>query len=114
VGSMSAKWTMLAPIFVPMLMAASVSPELTQVAYRIGDSVTNCITPLNSYLIIVLAFMQQHARKAGMGSLIALMLPYSGILLVAWSVMLALWIQLGWPLGLEGGLEYSLEAPAGR
>lgn len=110
VGSMSAKWAMLAPVFVPMLMATGVSPELTQVAYRIGDSVTNSITPLNSYLIIVLAYMQQFAKRAGMGSLIALMLPYSVALLIAWTIMLAVWIGLGLPLGIEGPLTYDLEA----
>ncbi|MHC4892968.1 MAG: AbgT family transporter [Planctomycetota bacterium] len=109
VGSMSAKWTMLAPIFVPMLMVSGVSPELTQVSYRIGDSVTNCITPLNSYLIIVLAYMQQFAPRARMGSLIAMMLPYSIVLFIAWSIMLAIWIQLGLPLGIEGALEYMVE-----
>lgn len=108
VGSMSAKWAMLAPVFVPMLMTAGVAPELTQVAYRIGDSVTNSITPLNSYLIVVLAFMQQFAKKAGMGSLISLMLPYSIALLVAWSLLLVIWIALGIPLGLDGHLEYVL------
>ncbi len=108
VGSMSAKWAMLAPVFVPMLMAAGISPELTQVAYRIGDSVTNSITPLNTYLIVVLAFMQQYAKKSGMGSLIALMLPYSFVLLIAWSLLLTLWILLGIPLGPAGPLEYVL------
>ncbi len=108
IGSMSAKWAMLAPVFVPMLMAAGISPELTQVAYRIGDSVTNSITPLNTYLIIVLAYMQQFAPKSGMGSLIALMLPYSIALLIAWSLMLVLWILLGLPLGIEGPLTYEL------
>lgn len=107
VGSMSAKWSMLAPIFVPMLMAAGVSPELTQVSYRIGDSVTNCIAPLNPYIVIMLAYMQQVAKDAKLGSLVALMLPYSVILFVAWAAMLALWIQLGLPLGIEGGLTYA-------
>lgn len=108
IGSMSAKWAMLAPVFVPMLMAAGVAPELTQVAYRIGDSVTNSITPLNSYLIVVLAFMQQYAKKSGMGSLIALMLPYSLAMLLAWSLLLVVWIVLGIPLGIDGFLEYEM------
>ena len=115
IGSMSAKWAMLAPVFVPMFMAAGVAPELTQVAYRIGDSVTNSITPLNSYLIVVLAFMQQYAKKSGMGSLIALMLPYSIALMIAWSLMLVIWIQLGIPLGIDGHLEYVMpDAPTGQ
>lgn len=112
IGSMSAKWSMLAPVFVPMFMTAGISPELTQAAYRIGDSCTNCITPLNSYLIIVLVYMQQYAKKAGMGSLIALMLPYSISILIAWIIMLLVWILLGLPLGIDGGLEYVLPEAA--
>jgi aminobenzoyl-glutamate transport protein len=108
IGSMSAKWAMLASMFVPMFMAVGISPELTQVAYRIGDSVTNSITPLNTYLVIVLAFMQQYAKKSGMGSLIALMLPYSIALTIAWILMLVGWIALDLPLGPKGPLHYVL------
>lgn len=108
VGSMSAKWAMLSVVFVPMFMTVGISPELTQSAYRIGDSVSNCITPLNSYLIIVLVYMQQFAKKSGMGSLIALMLPYSIALLIAWCILLAVWIMMGLPLGIDGGLVYEL------
>src|SRR5690606_32625070 len=64
IGSMSAKYTALAPIFIPMLMIVGISPELTQAAYRIGDSVTNTITPLNAYLVVILVFMQKYARSA--------------------------------------------------
>jgi aminobenzoyl-glutamate transport protein len=110
VGSMSAKWAMLSVVFVPMFMTVGISPELTQSAYRIGDSVSNCITPLNSYLIIVLVYMQQFAKKSGMGSLIALMLPYSIALLIAWCALLAIWIVLGLPLGIDGGLVYELRS----
>jgi aminobenzoyl-glutamate transport protein len=106
IGSMSAKWAMLATVFVPMLMTAGVSPELTQAAYRIGDSVTNSITPLNPYLVVVLVFMQQHVRKAGLGTLIALMLPYAVVFLVVWTLLLVAWILLGLPLGIEGPLLY--------
>lgn len=109
VGSMSAKYTLFAPIFVPMLMLVGISPELTQAAYRIGDSVTNVITPLNAYLVIILVFMNKYAPKAGMGTLISTMLPYSMVFLVVWSIMMVLWIQFGIPLGLPpetGPLEY--------
>ena len=99
VGSMSAKYTLFAPIFVPMFMLIGIRPELTQVAYRIGDSVTNIITPLNAYLIIVLVFMQKYAPKAGMGTLIAMMLPYTFVFAIAWSILLVIWILLGAPLG---------------
>lgn len=110
IGSMSAKWTMLAPILVPMLMMVQISPELTQNAYRVGDSVTNIITPLNPYLIIILVAMQKYAKNAGMGSLIALMMPYSIIFLVVWTLFLMAWVALGIPLGPAGPLEY---LPAG-
>ncbi|MEO1583134.1 MAG: AbgT family transporter [Planctomycetota bacterium] len=106
VGSMSAKYAIFAPIFVPMLMFAGVSPELTQAAYRIGDSTTNIITPLNAYLVIILVFMQRHAPKAGMGTLISMMMPYTVAFTIAWAIMLAVWMQLGIPLGVPGPLEY--------
>ncbi len=106
VGSMSAKWAMLATVFVPMFMTLGISPELTQVTYRIGDSVTNSITPLNPYVIVVLVFMQQQVKKAGLGTLVALMLPYALTFALVWSVMLVVWIVLGLPLGPEAGLTY--------
>jgi aminobenzoyl-glutamate transport protein len=99
VGSASAKWAVLAPVFVPMLMLNGISPEVTQTAYRIGDSSTNIITPLMPYFPLVVALMQRYVSNAGVGTLIALMLPYSIAFLLIWSVMLALWVGLGWPLG---------------
>jgi aminobenzoyl-glutamate transport protein len=107
IGSMSAKYAMFAPIFVPMLMlAAGISPELTQAAYRIGDSTTNIITPLNAYLVIILVVMQKFAPKAGMGTLIAMMLPYTVVFTVVWIILLLMWMALGIPLGPEGPLVY--------
>ncbi|MFK8028414.1 MAG: AbgT family transporter [Gammaproteobacteria bacterium] len=99
IGSMSAKYAFMAPVFVPMLMQAGVAPELTQVAYRIGDSVTNVITPLNPYMIIVLAMLQKYHREAGIGTLISLTLPYSIGFLLAWIVLLLIWVGLKIPLG---------------
>ncbi len=99
IGSMSAKYAFMAPVFVPMLMQAGVAPELTQVAYRIGDSVTNVITPLNPYMIIVLAMLQKYHRQAGIGTLISLTLPYSIGFLIAWLGLLLIWITLRIPLG---------------
>jgi aminobenzoyl-glutamate transport protein len=110
VGSMSAKWAMLAAVFVPMLMTIGISPEMTQVAYRIGDSVTNTITPLNPYLVVVLVFMQQYVKKAGIGTLISLMLPYSVVFFIVWTIMLVVWIQLGLPIGIDAPLTWSPEA----
>jgi aminobenzoyl-glutamate transport protein len=109
VGSMSAKYALFAPIFVPMLMLVGISPELTQVAYRIGDSTTNIITPLNAYLVIILVFMQKYVPKAGMGTLVSIMLPYSIVFTIVWSIMLVVWMTAGWSLGLPastGPLEY--------
>ncbi len=99
VGSMSAKYALFAPIFVPMFMLIGLRPELTMVAYRIGDSVTNIVTPLNSYLVIILVFMQRFAPKAGMGTLIAMMLPYSVVFAIVWTIFLLVWMWLGVPLG---------------
>tara|TARA_R110002049_G_scaffold252264_1_gene426863 strand:- start:1757 stop:3265 length:1509 start_codon:yes stop_codon:yes gene_type:complete len=99
IGSMSAKYAFMAPVFVPMLMQAGVAPELTQVAYRIGDSVTNVITPLNPYMIIVLAMLQKYHREAGIGTLISLTLPYTIGFLIAWMLLLLIWVFLRIPLG---------------
>jgi len=99
VGSASAKWAVLAPVFIPMLMLNGISPEISQTAYRIGDSSTNIITPLMPYFPLVVALMQRYAGNVGVGTLVALMLPYSLAFLLVWSLILALWVSLGWPLG---------------
>lgn len=99
VGSASAKWALIATVFVPIFAGVGISPELTQAAYRIGDSVTNTITPLNPYVVIMLVFMQQYKPKAGIGSLISLMLPYTVAFLLSWIIMLIIWMLLGLPLG---------------
>lgn len=102
IGSMSAKYAIVAPIFIPMFMLVGISPELTQAAYRIGDSTTNIITPLNAYLIIVITFIQRYQPKAGMGTLISMMLPYTVVFTIIWSLLLVAWIILGIPLGPQG------------
>jgi aminobenzoyl-glutamate transport protein len=107
IGSMSAKYAFFAPVFVPMFMQVGVSPELTQAAYRIGDSVTNVITPLNPYIVIILVFMQRYAPQAGIGTLVALMLPYALVFGVTWTALLVVWMGLGLPLGPEGPLVYT-------
>lgn len=99
IGSASAKWAVLAPVFVPMLMLNGIPPEVTQAAYRIGDSSTNIITPLMPYFPLVVALMQKYSKDVGIGTLLAIMLPYSISFLVLWSLMLALWTGFGWPLG---------------
>ena len=98
-GSMSAKYAFLAPVFVPMFMQVDLAPELTQAAYRIGDSVTNVITPLNPYLIIILGLMKRYDPRSGLGTLIALMLPYTLAFGLVWTLLLLAWMALGFPLG---------------
>lgn len=104
IGSASAKWAIMAPVFVPMLMLLGYSPELTQAAYRIGDSTTNIVTPMMSYFALIIAFAQKYKRDAGIGTIIATMLPYSLAFLAGWSVLLIVWVSLGIPVGPGAGL----------
>ena len=103
-GSASAKWAIMAPVFVPMFMLLGYSPELVQTAYRVGDSVTNIIAPMMSYFALIVAFVARYDRKAGMGSVIALMLPYTIVFTIVWSILLSVWILLGLPVGPGAGL----------
>ncbi len=104
IGSGSAKWSILAPIFVPMLMLLGYSPAMTQVIYRIGDSSTNPITPLFPYFPIALGLAQYYDEDAGMGTLMSLMLPYSLIFLIVWILQLIVWMVLDLPLGPGAGI----------
>jgi aminobenzoyl-glutamate transport protein len=106
IGSASAKWALLGPIFVPMLMELHLSPELTQAAYRIGDSCTHIITPLMPYFPLVVYYCQRYVKSTGIGTLTALMLPYALAFLVTWTVLLLLYWHLGLPLGLQAGYTY--------
>ncbi len=100
IGSASAQWAMTAPVFVPMLMLAGWSPELIQTAYRIGDSVTNPITPMMSYFGLILAVAARWDRNIGIGTMIAMMLPYTLVFLALWSVFFLVWVfGLGLPVG---------------
>lgn len=110
VGSASAKWALLAPIFVPMLMSVGLSPELTQAAYRVGDSTTNIITPMMPYFPLVVVFAQRYVKGSGIGTIASLMLPYSLTFLALWTVFLLVYWQLGIPLGVSAGYVYP---PAG-
>jgi aminobenzoyl-glutamate transport protein len=105
-GSASAKWALMAPVFVPMFMLLGYSPELTQVAYRVGDSVTNIITPMMSYFALIIAFFQRYEPRAGIGTLVATMLPYSVVFFLGWSVLFAIWLGLDLPIGPGASLEY--------
>ena len=106
VGSASAKWAMLAPIFVPMLMQLGYSPELTQAAYRVGDSSTNIITPLMPYFPLVVVFCQKYVKSTGIGTLVSVMIPFSVALLILWTIFLVSFWVLGIPLGLQASYVY--------
>ncbi|KZN48525.1 AbgT family transporter [Pseudoalteromonas luteoviolacea] len=109
VGSSSAKWALLGPIFVPMLMQLGLSPDLTQAAYRVGDSSSNIITPLMPYFPLVVVYCQKYVKNTGIGTLIALMIPYSIAFLIGWSIFLLAYWGLSIPLGLQSSYIY----PAG-
>jgi aminobenzoyl-glutamate transport protein len=106
IGSASAKWAVMAPVFVPMLMLMGYSPEVTQAAYRVGDSTTNIITPLMQYFPVIIAFAQKYDRRAGLGTLVATMLPYSVLFLLGWGVFFALWLAAGVPFGPGAPVTY--------
>ncbi len=112
VGSASAKWALIGSIMVPMLMQLGVSPDLTQAAYRVGDSSTNIITPLLPYFPLIVVFCRRYVQGSGIGTLIALMLPYSLALLVSWTAFLLLFWWLGLPLGVGSTYEYVPPAAA--
>jgi aminobenzoyl-glutamate transport protein len=103
-GSASAKWAIMAPVFVPMLMLLGYTPEFTQAAYRIGDSTTNIISPMMTYFALIIAFMQRYQPDAGLGTLVATMLPYSVTFLAGWTLLLIVWIVAGLPVGPGAGL----------
>lgn len=106
IGSASAKWAMMAPIFVPIMMQLGYSPELTQMAYRIADSSTNIITPLMTYFAIIIAFAQRYDKRMGIGTLISVMVPYSIYFLITWTLMLIVWMLFGIPLGPGSPIEF--------
>jgi aminobenzoyl-glutamate transport protein len=96
-----AKWAILAPIFVPLLMRLNVEPEAVLAAYRVGDSPINSITPLNAYFAMIVVFCQKYQQDAGVGTVIALMLPYVMVLCIVWTLFFAGWLLLGLPWGLS-------------
>ena len=114
VGSASAKWALMAPVLVPMLMLLGVSPEMATAAYRVGDSATNIITPLMVYFPLVLVFAKRWVPEFGIGSLTAAMIPYSVWLLISGVIMTVAWVFLGLPLGPGAEVAYELPAAAAR
>lgn len=110
IGSASAKWAIMAPIFVPMLMQLGYTPEFVQLTYRIGDSTTNIITPLLPYFAMVIVFANKYdiegEEPSGLGTIISMMLPYSIIFLVFWTLLLVVWFMLGLPIGIGGTIRF--------
>jgi aminobenzoyl-glutamate transport protein len=103
-GSASAKWAVMAPVFVPMFMLLGYSPELTQAAYRVGDSSTNIVSPMMSYFALIVAFFERYDRASGIGTVAATMLPYTMVFLVVWTALLGVFMLLGLPVGPGAGL----------
>lgn len=106
IGSASAKWALIAPIMVPMLMQLGISPDLTQASYRVGDSVSNIITPLMPYFPLVVVYCQKYVKNTGIGTLVSTMIPYSIAFFILWTIFLLIYWALGIPLGLQASYEY--------
>ena len=104
IGILSAKWALLAPIFVPMFMQLGLSPYFTQAAFRIGDSITNPISPLEAFMPLMITYAQKYDKKAGLGTIITLMLPLSFAFLVSWTLLLIVWYCFNLPLGPGAGV----------
>ncbi len=103
-GSASAKWAIMAPVFIPMFMLLGYHPALTQAAFRIGDSVTNLITPMMSYFALIVTFAQKYDEKYGIGTIISTMIPYTVFFTIFWTILLIVWVFFGLPLGPDGPL----------
>lgn len=108
IGSASAKWALIGPILVPMLMALGLSPELTQAAFRVGDSVSNIISPLMVYFPLVVVYCQRYVKSTGIGTVASMMMPYSIAMLIGWTIFLLLYWTLGLPLGIQAPYTYNM------
>ncbi|MEA4932929.1 MAG: AbgT family transporter [Lawsonibacter sp.] len=104
IGSASAKWAILAPVFVPMMMLMGYDPAITQVVYRIGDSITNPLSPLFTYMPVILGFARKYDKKVGLGTIIANMLPFSVTFAIVWILQVIVWVGFNLPLGPGGGI----------
>lgn len=108
-GSASAQWAITAPIFIPMLMLTGYAPEMIQAAYRIGDSTTNIITPMMSYFGLIMAVAIRYKKDTGVGTLMSMMLPYSMIFLMGWTILFYVWVfVLGLPVGPGSATYYQV------
>jgi aminobenzoyl-glutamate transport protein len=106
ITSGSAQWALMAPIVVPMMMYLGLSPEVTQMLYRIGDSTTSIVTPMNPYFAMAFAFVLRYYRKAGLGTVMSMTIPYCLALMVGWFLFFVAWWALGIPLGPGAPMEY--------
>lgn len=106
ITSGSAQWALMAPVIVPMMMYVGTSPEVSQMLFRIGDSPTNIITPMSPYFALALTFLQRYYKRAGVGTLMSLALPYSISMLVGWFIFFAIWYLIGIPLGPGSPMDY--------
>ena len=107
IGSASAKWAILAPVYVPMMMLLGYDPAITQVVYRIGDSICNPLSPLFTYMPVIISYAQRYKKDAGIGTIIANMLPFSVTFTVVWIIQIIVWVSFNLPLGPGGGIYYS-------
>jgi aminobenzoyl-glutamate transport protein len=103
-GSASAKWAIMAPVFIPMFMLLGYTPELVQATYRVGDSISNIIAPMMSYFALIVAFVEKYDKKAGIGTVISTMLPYTIAFFIVWTILLIIWVAAGIPVGPGAGL----------
>ncbi|NLS14115.1 AbgT family transporter [Vibrio sp. SM6] len=108
IGSSSAKWALIGPILVPMLMAVGISPELSQAAYRVGDSVSNIISPLMVFFPLVVVYCQRYVKSTGIGTLASMMMPFSIAMLIGWSLFLVAYWMIGIPLGIQAPYTYAM------
>jgi aminobenzoyl-glutamate transport protein len=105
-GSASAKWAILGPVFIPIFMLLGYSPELSQAVFRVGDSVTNIISPMMSFFALIIVYFEKYYPKAGIGTIISTMIPYTLWIFIAWTVFMVIWVVLGIPLGPGAPIYY--------
>jgi aminobenzoyl-glutamate transport protein len=103
-GSASAKWAIMGPVFIPMFMILGYTPELSQAIFRVGDSVTNIISPMMSFFALIIVYFEKYDEKAGLGTIISTMLPYTLVFTLLWSLLLVAWVLLDIPLGPGAGI----------
>jgi aminobenzoyl-glutamate transport protein len=107
-GSASAKWAIMGPVFIPIFMLLGYSPELSQAVFRVGDSITNVISPMMSFFALIIVYYQKYDKKAGIGTIVATMLPFSIAFFIGWVALLIIWIVFGLPLGPGVSLYYGV------